>query len=444
MREIITAVDIGTTKIVALAGIKDEQGNIKILTKGTVPTPPKSVKQGVVLNLETVSKALRQAIKIAEEKSEIEFKEVFIGIAGQHIRSIQNSHSIYIDNEDHCITKEDVEKMTSEIRSISLEPGQEIIDIIPQNFKADAENGVDNPVGYHAKILTGNYHIIIGEKTSAKNIRRCIEQIDIVPKTLYLEPIASSEAVLTEEEKEAGVALIDIGGGTTDIAVFYDGILRHTAVIPFGGDVITKDIKEAYHILNKHAESLKIECGTALSEFAKKDSVAVIPGINGREQKEIDLKELSKVIQARMEEIIEIINFELLNSRYLDKLSAGIALTGGGALLENISQLMKFRTGLDVKISKPFDHISSGGARVGSPKLSTAVGLILLGFENAGTFDFATVKKNRKKKKKTKEQKKTTTSSSSNGFIGFINKVSESAKQKTLEFFNDEDIELEE
>ncbi len=442
MREIITAVDIGTTKIVALAGEKDEKGNIRILTKGTVPTPPKSVRRGVVLNIETVSNAIRQAVKIAEEKSEFEFKEVFIGIAGQHIKSIQNSHSVYIDNEDHKITQADVDKMTSEIKSISLEPGQEIIDIIPQNFKVDSENGVDHPVGFHGKKLTGNYHIIIGEKTSAKNIKRCLELINIKPKTLYLEPIASAEAVLTEEEKEAGVALIDIGGGTTDIAVFYEGILRHTAVIPFGGNVITKDIKEAYKILNKHAENLKIECGTALSEFAdKKADFAVIPGINGREQKEIDVRELSKVIQARMEEIIEIIDFELLNSGYREKLAAGIALTGGGALLENLPQLMKYKTGMDVKISRPQDSISTGGARMNSPKLSTAAGLILLGFENADTFDFSSVKK---KKRKKRERKLTVRKESSSGIKSIFDKISEGAKQITIDFFNEEDTEFEE
>lgn len=435
MREIITAVDIGTTKIVALAGERNESGQIRIITKGTVPTPPKSVKRGVVLNIETTSNAIKEAISIAEKETDIEFKEVFVGIAGRHIKSIQNSHNIYIKNEEHLIKQEDVDRLAYEIKNISLESGQEIIDVIPLDFKVDSETGVTQPVGMHGKNLTGNYHIIIGGKTSAKNIKRCLEIINIKPKTLYLEPIASAEAVLTEEEKEAGVALVDIGGGTTDIAVFYEGTLRHTAVIPFGGNIITNDIKEAYKILNKHAEKLKNECGTALSEFAEKDSVAVIPGINGREQKEIDLEGLSKIIQARMEEIIEIINFELINSGYRDKLAAGIALTGGGSLLENLPQLMKYKTGLDVKISKPSDNISSGGARVNSPKLSTAVGLIMLGFKNAGTFDF-TLKKDKKKKNK---QKANTT----NGIKSFFGNVGGIVKQKTIEFFNEEDTEFE-
>ncbi len=442
MREIVTAVDIGTTKIVALAGERTENGNIRIIAKATVPTPSKSVKRGVVLNLEVVSQAIKEAIEIAEENSGIEFKEVFIGIAGQHIKSIQNSHSVYINNEDHEIRETDVEKMTSEIKSISLEAGQEIIDVIPVSFKADNESGVENPVGYHAKKLTGNYHIIVGEKTSAKNIRKCLEKINIKPLSLFLEPIASSEAVLTEEEKEAGVVLIDIGGGTTDLALFYEGILRYTAVIPFGGDIITKDIKEAYKLLNKQAEKLKLECGAALSDFVKKDSIAVLPGINGREQKEIEIKELSKVIQARMEEIIQIINFELLNSGYRDKLAAGIVLTGGGALLENLPQLMKFKTGLDVKIARPHESLSSGGARVNSPKLSTAVGLVILGFENAGADNFFSEKKifskKKNKKRNNKEHKK-----SSSIFSSFRN-VGEKAKQISMEFFKEEDTEFDE
>ena len=426
MREKITAIDIGTTKIVALAGEKDDSGRVRIIAKGTVPTPHRSVKRGVVQNIEQVSKAIKEAVEIAENKTDIKFTNVFVGIAGQHIKSIQNSHSVFINSEDQLIKQEDIDKMTEEIKSITLEPGEEILDVIPQSYKVDMENGVTEPVGMHGKKLSGNYHIIIGEITSAKNIERCIEKIDIDVDQLYLEPIASAEAVLTEDEKEAGVVLVDIGGGTTDLAVFYDGILRHTAVIPFGGDVITKDIKEAYQILNKHAEELKTECGTALSEFAKKDSLAVIPGISGREPKEISLNELAEVIQARMEEIINIINFEIINSGYRDKLAAGIALTGGGSLLENLPQLMKFITGLDVKLSKPANYVSSGGARVHSPKLSTAVGLVMLGFEN-GSDNMIGKKKKRKKSQKSGKSLKE--------FLGNV-------KQTAINFFDEEDIEI--
>ena len=432
MREKITAIDIGTTKIVALAGEKDEKGRVRIITKGTVPTPPKSVKSGVVQNIEQVSNAIKEAVEIAEKKSDIKFTSAYVGIAGRHIKSIHNSHSIFINSDDQLIRQKDVDKMTEEIKSITLEPGEEILDVIPQNYKVDMENGVSEPVGMHGKKLSGNYHIIIGEITSAKNIKRCIERVDIKVNNLYLEPIASAEAVLTEDEKEAGVALVDIGGGTTDLAVYHEGVLRHTAVIPFGGNIITKDIKEAYQILNKHAEELKIECGTALSEFAKKDSLAVIPGISGREPKEISLNELAEVIQARMEEIINIINFEIINSGYRDKLAAGIALTGGGSLLENLQQLMKFITGLDVKLSKPANYASSGGARVHSPKLSTAVGLVMLGFDSNGKA-FAETKKRKKKTQKSGKSLK-----------DFFGSVTQSVKQTAINFFDDEDVEIEE
>ncbi len=433
MREIITAIDIGTTKIVALAGERDEKGRIRILTKGTVPTPQKSVKMGVVQNIEIVSKAIKEAVNKAESISDIEFTSAFIGIAGHHIKSVHNNHSIFISSIENLITNEDVDKMTQEIRSMSLEANEEILDVIPQNYTIDKENGIDEPVGRFGKKLSGNFHIIVGDTSSAKNIKRCVNLADIEVNDLYLEPIASSKAVLTEDEKEAGVALVDIGGGTTDLAIFYEGVLRHTAVIPFGGDVITKDVKEAYQILHKHAEELKTDCGTALSEFAKKDSLAVIPGISGRDSKEISLVELSRVIQARMEEIINIIDFEIINSGYRDKLAAGIALTGGGSLLEKLPQLMKFVTGLDVKLSKPPAYASSGGARVNSPKLSTAVGLVMLGFEN---IDKA---KNRGKKKKKKKEKK---SKSGSGFGDLIENISEKVKQKAINFFEDEDTEI--
>ncbi|MCF6365754.1 MAG: cell division protein FtsA [Bacteroidales bacterium] len=433
MKEIITAIDIGTTKIVALAGERDENGRIRILAKGTVPTPQKSVKMGVVQNIETVSKAIKEAVQKAENTSDIEFTSAFIGIAGHHIKSVHNNHSIVIKSPENIISKDDVERMTQEIRNLSLEANEEILDVIPQNYSIDKENGIDEPVGRIGKILSGNYHIIIGETTAAKHIKRCVELSDIKVNDLYLEPIASSKAVLTEDEKEAGVALVDIGGGTTDLAIYYEGILRHTAVIPFGGDVITKDVKEAYKILHKHAEELKTDCGTALSEFAKKDSLAVIPGISGRDSKEISLVELSKVIQARMEEIINIINFEIINSGYRDKLAAGIALTGGGSLLDKLPQLMKFVTGLDVKLSKPPMTASSGGARVNSPKLSTAVGLVILGFENIEKAE----QPNKKKRKKEKTNK------NGLGIKGIFDKISQSAKQKAINFFDDDDTVIE-
>ncbi len=380
--EYVTAIDIGTTKIVALAGRKDENGKIRILGTGTVPTPLESVKRGVVINIEEASVAIKEAVRKDEEASGVQFKNAFVGIAGQHIKSQKNSHSTLITSEDNEIRREDVEGLKNDMYNISLEPGEEIIHVIPQSYIVDKDPGVKRPVGMFGKKLVGNYHIVIGEVTSVKNIERCINRINIEVNGLFLEPLASSEAVLTNDEKEAGVALVDIGGGTTDIAVYFDGILRHTAVIPYGGDVITSDIKIGCSILNKYAEEVKINFGKALSDFAPANEVAVVPGISGREEKEISLKELAKIIQARMEEICEIIDFELKNSGYRNDLAAGIALTGGGSLLQHLPQLMKYKTGLDVKLALPGADLSNDSIKLNNPKFSTSVGLLKLGISN--------------------------------------------------------------
>ncbi len=428
MGKIITAIDIGTTKIVAIVGELNDEGKIKIISKGIVPTPQKSVKKGVVRNITVVSDSIKKAVKIAENESNIKFDSAFIGIAGQHIKSIQNSHSVQITSKDDIITEDDVNKIMHEIKAMSFEETKDVIDVIPQSYTVDYETDIDEPIGRTGKKLLGNFHLIIGESSGTKNIKRCVELAEIKVNELFLEPIASASAVLTDDEKDGGVALVDIGGGTTDIAIFYEGVLRHTAVIPFGGDIITNDIKNAYNILQKYAEKLKIECGTALSDFADKNTLAVIPGISGRPPKEIEVGELAKVIQARMEEIIDIINYEISNSGYADKLSAGIALTGGGSLLSHLPQLMKFRTGLDVKLSKPLSSIFVGANKETSPKLSTAFGLILLGLNNDD--------KNNKEVKRIEKTKKTKKGS---GIKDFFNNMTGTVLQNTIKFLDGED-----
>jgi cell division protein FtsA len=379
-QNLITAIDIGTTKIVAIVGRKEHSGKIRILGTGSVPTPEDSVKRGSVSNIEDVSKAIKQAVEKAEKKSGIKFTSAFVGIAGQHIKSQRNSHSKLITSKDHEIFASDIDSLIADMHRISLEPGQEIIHVIPQNYVVDNEIGVMKPVGMFGKKIVGNFHIVIGEVTSAKNIERCVNRADIQVSGLILEPLASSSAVLTKDEKEAGVALVDIGGGTTDIALYHEGILQHTAVLPFGGNVVTSDIKTGCSILQRHAEELKLKFGDSLAEFAPKNHLAVIPGISGREPKEIQVKTLAEIIQARMEEIIDQIMFELENSGYAQKLGAGIALTGGGSLLKNLPALMKFRTGLDVRTASPINYLAADTLEeVKSPKYSTAVGLLLEG-----------------------------------------------------------------
>lgn len=437
MGKIITAIDIGTTKIVAIVGELTENNKIKIISKGIVPTPQKSVKKGVVQNIGIVSNAIRKAVEIAEEKSDVKFKSSFIGIAGQHIKSIQNSHSMPILSRDNIITEEDVDKIMHEIKAMAFEETKEVIDVIPQSYTVDYESDIDEPVGRFGNKLTGNFHVIIGDTSGTKNIKRCVEHANIEVNELFLEPIASASAVLTEDEKDGGVALVDIGGGTTDLAIFYEGVLRHTAVIPFGGDIITNDIKVAYNILHKYAEKLKIECGTALSEFADKNTLAVIPGISGRPPKEIAVDELAKVIQARMEEVIDIINYEIENSGYRNKLAAGISLTGGGSLLKYLPQLMKYRTfGLEVKLSKPLTSIFDDKKNEIDAKLSTAFGLVQLGLLNDDKTKSINIKKKKAEKQKTEKSK------TGNGLKKLLTNVVEITRQGTINFFDDNDTEI--
>jgi len=378
--KIVAAVDIGTTKIVSLVGRLNEQGKLEVL--GISQTPSKGVKRGVVLNIEETVNAIQTTSSEAVEQSGIKFNEVFVGIAGQHIKSVRNRGYINRDSYDDEITREDLQHLIDDMYKIPVDVGEEIIHVLPQSYIVDNETGVKNPVGMFGKRLEANFHIVIGQISSARNIEKCINRVGLDVKQLVLEPLASSAAVLTEDEKEAGVALVDIGGGTTDVAVYYDDVIRHTAVIPFGGNVITRDIKEGCAILQRQAESLKLQFGSALGDLAQEDKVVTIPGISGRDPKEISFRSLAYIIQSRMEEIIDAVSFEIENSGYYDKLSAGIVLTGGGSLLKHLNQLVKFKTGMDVRIGFPGDKMAADSIEeINQPMFSTSVGLLLKGLE---------------------------------------------------------------
>jgi cell division protein FtsA len=377
---IVAAIDIGTTKIVSVIGRRDEKGRMEILGLGK--TASKGVKRGVVLNIEETVNAIHETTMEAQKQSGIQFRDVFVGIAGQHIKSVKNRGYINIGSDRDEITEDDLKALLKDMENIPIEMGEEIIHVLPQNYIVDNETGVKNPVGMSGRRLEANFHIVIGQIASAKNIEKCINRVGLHVNQLILEPLASSEAVLTDDEKEAGVALIDIGGGTTDIAVFYDESIRHTAVIPFGGNVVTKDIKEGCSILSRQAEALKVQFGSALGDLAPEDKVVTIPGISGREPKEISFKSLAYIIESRMEEIIDAAMFEVENSGCMDKLSAGIVLTGGGALLKHLPQFVKFNTGLDVRVGYPNEYLSSDiSEEVNNPMYSTSIGLLLKGFQ---------------------------------------------------------------
>lgn len=373
---IVVGLDIGTTKIAAIVGRKNEYGKIEILGIGKADSL--GVKRGMVSNINDTIAAIKEAVQKAEEESQVHITNVNVGIAGQHIRSEQQTGRRIRSTPDIPITDEEIEQISKDIYKLVMNPGEMVVNVIPQDYVIDGDGGITHPVGMLGSSLEANYHVIIGQVLAAKNILTCVTSSGLNPVDLMLEPVASASAVLSEEEKEAGVALVDIGGGTTDIAIFYDSILRHTHVIPFGGEVLTDDIKEGCSILRKHAEELKIKFGSALASENSEDEIVAIPGIRGREPKEISLRNLANIIQARMQEIIEQVYNEIKLSGFERKLSAGIVLTGGGALLKHLVQLTEFMTGMDARIGYPNEHLTNQkNDIVTSPIYATGVGLVI-------------------------------------------------------------------
>ncbi|MEC8616324.1 MAG: cell division protein FtsA [Bacteroidota bacterium] len=378
--EIVVGLDIGTTKIACLVGRKTEHGKIEILGVGKAPSL--GVTRGVVSNIEKTVQSIRAAVEEAEAKSGVEINVVNVGIAGQHIKSLQHRGMITRDTIDEEISQKDVDELIDDMYKLVMMPGEEIIHVLPQEYIVDREPGIKDPIGMSGVQLEANFHIITGQIAAAKNIFKCVNKAGLEVAELILEPLASSSAVLSEEEKEAGVALIDIGGGTTDIAIFHDGIIRHTAVIPFGGNVITEDIKEGCTIMHRQAELLKTKFGAALPQATQDNEIVCIPGLRGRDPKEISVKNLANIISARMSEIIEHIYFEIKNSGFDKKLIGGIVVTGGGSQLKHINQLMEFTTGIDSRIGYPNEHLSANtNINVTSPLFATGVGLVAKGFE---------------------------------------------------------------
>jgi cell division protein FtsA len=405
--EIIVGLDIGTTKIAAIVGQRSEFGKIEILGHGK--TESIGVKRGVVSNIENTVQSIKTAVEEAEQKSGADIKYVNVGIAGQHIKSVQHRGSIIREHNEEEVSQKDIDTLLHSMYNLNMSPGEEIIDVIPQEYIIDNEQGIRQPIGMLGNSLEANFHIIIGQTTAAKNIYKCVKKAGLEVVDLILEPIASSAAVLSEEEKEAGVVLVDIGGGTTDMAIFQDGIIRHTAVIPLGGDIITEDVKEGCTIIRKHAEELKVKFGSALANENKDEEIVAIPGLRGRPPKEISLKNLASIVQARMEEIIEHIYYEIKNSGFEKKLIAGIVLTGGGALLRHSAQLTEFMTGMDTRIGYPNEHLAKDVPdEMASPMFATGIGLVIEGLERVEKQKRREAKASNEPapdKKKTKERK---------------------------------------
>jgi cell division protein FtsA len=381
---IAVGLDIGTTKIVAMIGRKNEYGKLEILGLGKAKSL--GVHRGVVNNITQTIQSIQQAVLEAESDSGYKINDVVVGIAGQHIRSIQHSDYISRPNAEEVIGELDIDSLINQVHKLAMLPGEEIIHVLPQEFKVDGQSEIKEPIGMYGGRLESSFHVVVGQAASIRNLGRCVKSSGLELSGLTLEPLASADAVLSQEEKEAGVALIDIGGGTTDLAIFKDGIIRHTAVIPFGGNVITEDIKEGCSIIEKQAELLKVKFGSAWPGENKDNEIVSIPGLRGREPKEISLKNLSKIIHARVVEIIEQVYAEIKLYGHDDpkkKLIAGIVLTGGGSQLKHIKQLVEYITGMDTRIGYPNEHLAGNSEEeLSSPLYATAVGLVMNSIRN--------------------------------------------------------------
>ena len=378
--KIVVGLDIGTTKICALVGRKNEYGKLEILGMGKAVSD--GVQRGIVLNIDKTVDAIKRAIRQAEEQSGIDIGVVNVGIAGQHIKSLQHNGSITRPSGDTEITQDDVNRLTADMYRLVTPPGSQIIHVMPQDYKVDFEGGVLDPIGMACVRLEGNFHIITAQSAAINNINKCVTKAGLAIADLILEPLASSVSVLSDEEKEAGVALIDIGGGTTDLAVFKDGIIRHAAVLPFGGNIITQDIKQGCNVTPNQAEQLKVKFGKAIAEEASDYEIVSIPGLPNRPPKEVSLKNLAYIIEARMSEIVELVYAEIYRMGLHEQLSAGIVLTGGGSQLQNLEQLTEYLTGLDTRIGYPNQHLGKGKIEaVKSPMHATGVGLVLAGYQ---------------------------------------------------------------
>ncbi|MFT3749679.1 MAG: cell division protein FtsA [Agriterribacter sp.] len=378
---IIVGLDIGTTKIAAIAGRKNEYGKLEILGFGRANS--NGVQHGMVLNIDQTIKAIQAALESCYASNpDLEINEVYVGIAGHHIKSLQTRGDIVRHNTDEEISQSEIDQLVSNQYKTYIPAGDQIIDVIPQEFTVDNFQNITNPIGYSGVKVGANFHIITGDRNAIRNINRSVEKSNLQVKDLVLQPLASAAAVMCEQDLEAGVVIVDIGGGTTDIAVFYEGILKHTAVIPFGGENITNDIKTGLGVLKTQAEQMKVKFGSALMDEARNNAYITIPGLRGMTPKEISVQNLAKIIQARMSEILDFVTYHL-NQVGIEKkmLNGGIVLTGGGSQLKHLIQLTEYITGLDARIGFPNEHLASGHIdELTKPMYATCIGLILKGY----------------------------------------------------------------
>lgn len=380
---IIVGLDIGTTKIAAIAGRKNEFGKLEILGFGRADSF--GVQHGMVLNIDQTIKAIHQALDNCHATNpQLEINEVYVGIAGHHIKSMQTRGDIVRGDTEVEITQKEIDQLIGDQYKTYIPAGDQIIDVIPQEYTVDSIPNIPDPIGMAGIKVGANFHIITGDKNAIRNINRSVEKAGLKIKDLMLQPLASAAAVMCDQDLEAGVAIVDIGGGTTDLAVFYEGILKHTAVIPYGGENITNDIKNGLGVLKTQAEQMKLQFGSALADVTLGNAYVTIPGLRGQQAKEISVKNLAHIIQARMQEVLEFVVYHLKQVGLDNKLlNGGIILTGGGSQLKHLIQLTEYVTGISARIGFPNEHLASGHIEeLAKPMYATCIGLILKGYND--------------------------------------------------------------
>jgi len=378
---LITALDIGTTKIGCFIAEISEEHEVKIIGVGTAPS--EGLRYGIVVDAEKTVRSIRAAVEKAEEMAGVAVDLVYAGIAGDHIRSINGRGVVAISGEENEVCADDVRRVLEAARAVALPLDREVIHILPQEFIVDDQHGIRDPVGMTGVRLEAEVHIVTGAIASAQNIYRCIEKAGYSTADLVLEPLASSYAVLTDDEKDLGVILIDIGGGTSDIAIFHEGCIRHTAVVALGGRNVTNDLAIMLRTPVDSAERLKIEHGCALHSQGDKDVVVEVPGVNGRPSRRISKGLLVDIIQPRMVEILTMAYEEVKKSEYINLMTTGLVLTGGASLLPGTLDLAEEIFNMPVKLGRP-TGFTGMIAEASRPQCATGVGLILYALKHEG------------------------------------------------------------
>ncbi len=378
-KNMIVGLDIGTSKVVAIVGDITPDGQIEIIGIGSHPS--RGLRRGVVVNIESTVQSIQRAVEEAELMAGCQIHSVFAGIAGSHIHSL-NSHGI-VAIRDKEVMASDVERVIDAARAVAIPADQKILHVLPQEFIIDKQEGIHEPVGMSGVRLEARVHMVTGSVSAAQNIIKCVRRCGLEVDDVILEQLASSAAVLTEDEKDLGVCLVDIGGGTTDIAVFTEGSIRHTAVIPIAGDQVTKDISVALRTPTQYAEEIKIKYGCSLTQLASPEESIEVPGVGDRGARRLSRHTLAEVIEPRYEELLQLVQAELRRSGFEDLVAAGLVLTGGSSKMEGLIELAEEVFHMPVRLGVP-QGVSGLVDVVRNPIYATGVGLLLFGYQSRG------------------------------------------------------------